>query len=105
MLSPETLESSRRMSPGERLALALKMTDESEPYLFCGTPEQVRRKFELLRRENDDRNRRMLSAISRTKPGFYKRCHTIDNELITKCLCNDAAGIMLGIDRAMKSQS
>ncbi len=68
MLSPETLERYRRMTVGERLALTLKLTAESEPYLLCGTPEQVHRKFELLRRENDDRNRRMLEAIARTMP-------------------------------------
>jgi len=67
MLSRETLEEYRRMTPGERLALTLKLTEESEPYLLYGTPEQVDRKFELLRRENDDRNRRMVEAFARTK--------------------------------------
>lgn len=67
MLSRETLEEYRRMSVGERLALTLKLTEESEPYLLHGTPEQVDRKFELLRRENDERNRRMLEAFARTK--------------------------------------
>ena len=55
MLSRETLERYRRMTPGERLAMSLKLTEESEPYLLYGTPEQVKRKFELLRRENDER--------------------------------------------------
>jgi hypothetical protein len=67
MLSRETLEEYRRMTPGQRLALTLKLTQESEPYLLYGDPEQVDRKFELLRRENDERNRRMLEAIARTK--------------------------------------
>jgi hypothetical protein len=67
MLSPETLERYRRMTPGERLALAIKLTEESEPYLLYGTPEQVDRKFELLHRENDERNQRMLEAMARTK--------------------------------------
>ena len=67
MLSPETLERYRRMTVGERLALTLEFTAESEPYLLFGTPEQVRRKFELLRRENNERNRNMLKAIARTK--------------------------------------
>lgn len=67
MLSRETLEEYRRMTPGERLALALKLTEESEPYLRYGTPDQVSRKFELLQRENDERNRRMLDALARTK--------------------------------------
>ena len=67
MLSPETLERYRQMTPGERLAMTLSMTEDSEPYLLFGTPEQVSRKFELLRRENDERNRRMLAALMRTK--------------------------------------
>lgn len=67
MLSPETLERYRRMTPGERLELTFKLTEEAEPYLFYGSPEQIDRKFELLRRQNDDRNRRMLEGLSRSK--------------------------------------
>jgi hypothetical protein len=67
MLSRESLEHYRRMAPSQRLAIALRMTRESIPYLFQGTPEQVDRRFELLRRQNDDRNRRMLEAIARTR--------------------------------------
>lgn len=67
MLSPETLERYRRMTPGERLALAIKLTKDSEPYLLYGTHEQIDRKFELIRRENDLRNQRMLEAFARTK--------------------------------------
>jgi hypothetical protein len=67
MLSPETLEGYRRMSPGERLALSLKLTKDADPYLLYGTREQVDRKFELIKRENDERNRRMLEAFARTK--------------------------------------
>ncbi len=69
MLSPETLERYRRMTPGERLELTFKLTDEAEPYLFVGTPEQVKRRFELLRRQNDERNLRMLEGIARAKRG------------------------------------
>ena len=67
MLSKETLETYRRMTPGERLALALRMTQENIPALFEGSPEVVRRRFELLARENDERNYNMLTAIARTK--------------------------------------
>ena len=69
MLSPETLEKYRRMTPGERLELTFKLTDEAEPYLFSGTPEQVERRFELLRRQNDERNRRILEGIARVRRG------------------------------------
>jgi hypothetical protein len=67
MLSPETLERYRRMTPGERLELTFRLMEDAEPYLFVGTPEQVDRKFELLRRQNDERNRRMLEGLSRSK--------------------------------------
>ncbi len=67
MLSKETLERYRRMTPGERLALALRMTEENIPALFEGSPDIVNRRFELLARENDARNRNMLTAIARTK--------------------------------------
>lgn len=67
MLSPETLERYRRMTASERLALALRLTDEATPYLFAGTPEQVKRRFELLRRQNEERNQRILAGIARTR--------------------------------------
>jgi hypothetical protein len=67
MLSRETLEEYRRMTPGQRLKLTVQMMDENIPYLFRGTPEQVDRRFELLRRQNDERNLRMLTAIARTR--------------------------------------
>lgn len=66
MLSRETLEMYRRMTTAERLKLAIEMSDAALPYLLKGTPEQVDRRFELLRRQNDERNRRMLEGIART---------------------------------------
>jgi hypothetical protein len=67
MLSPETLASYRRMTPGERLTLTFQLMEGLDKALLAGTPEQVSRKFELLRRENEMRNHNMLTAISRTK--------------------------------------
>jgi hypothetical protein len=67
MLSKETLDAYRRMTPGERLTLALRMTEESIPALLEGSPEEVARRFEMLARENDERNLNMLTAIARTK--------------------------------------
>jgi hypothetical protein len=67
MLSPETIEKYRRMTNSERLKLTLQMIDENIPYLHRGTPEQVRRRFERLRQENDERNRLMLTAIAKTR--------------------------------------
>lgn len=67
MLSPEAAQRIREMSVADRLRMTLKMIDEGFPLLTRGTPEQVKRRFELLRQENDERNRRMLEAIARTK--------------------------------------
>ena len=67
MLSRETLESYRRMTNAQRLKLTLEMAREATAFLLKGTPEQVHRKFELIRRENDERNRNMLTAIARTR--------------------------------------
>lgn len=66
MLSRETLEKYRRMTFGERLQLTLKMTSEALPHMFLGTPEEVERRFELLRRQNDERNRNILEALARS---------------------------------------
>ena len=67
MLSRETLEEYRRMTSGERLKLTLDMIRENTPYLLHGPPEVVDRRFELLRRQNDERNRRMLEVIARSR--------------------------------------
>jgi hypothetical protein len=67
MLSPETLQRYREMTPGQRLELTFRLMDGLEKSLLSGTPQQVDRKFELLRRENDLRNQNMLTAIARTK--------------------------------------
>lgn len=67
MLSRETLERYRLMTSSERLKLTLQMICEETPYLLRGMPEVVDRRFELLRRQNDQRNRRMLTGIARTR--------------------------------------
>jgi len=68
MLSKETLDAYRRMTPGERLALTFAMIRENTPYLLAGTPDVVERRFALLQRENDLRNERLLAALRRLKP-------------------------------------
>jgi hypothetical protein len=67
MLSKETLECYRRMTMNERWQLVEEMIHAEAPYLLRGTPEQVDRRFELIRRQNDERNFLMLSAIARTR--------------------------------------
>lgn len=67
MLSRETVETYRRMSAARRLRLTLEMIRASTPDLFSGPPEVVDRRFELLLRQNDLRNQRMLEGIARTR--------------------------------------
>jgi hypothetical protein len=68
MLSKETLDEYRRMTPGERLTLAMRMTEEMLPGLLEGSPTVVSHRFEMLARENDERNRNMRTAMARTRP-------------------------------------
>jgi hypothetical protein len=68
MLSQETLEAYRRMSPGQRLELTLRAMRESLPYLLQGPADLVDRRFERIRRENDLRNRSMLERLAAAFP-------------------------------------
>ncbi len=67
MLSQETLEQYRRMTPSDRLAQTIQSMEGIERALLSGTAQQVDRKFELLRRENDLRNTNMLTAIAKSR--------------------------------------
>ena len=67
MLSPATLETYRRMTPGQRLELTLSMMADNEPYLLLGAAEQVARKFQRINDENDRRNRAMLTQLARSQ--------------------------------------
>lgn len=67
MLSQETLNEYRLMTPGQRFNLTLRAIRESIPSLGSGTSEQVARRFELIRRENDLRNENMLKAMARLR--------------------------------------
>ena len=66
MLSPETIESYRRMTIGERADILLEMMRDNVPALLHGPPEVVDRRFELIRRQNDERNRLMREHMART---------------------------------------
>jgi hypothetical protein len=55
------------MTPGERLKLACEMSDQAALDLLSGPPDVVAKRFELLRRQNDERNRPMLEGVARTK--------------------------------------
>jgi len=64
MLSQEQLEAYRRMTPGERISLSLKMTEQQWPAMLRGTAVEIDRRFELLNRENDLRNRNILRKLA-----------------------------------------
>ena len=64
MLGKETRETYRRMLPTERLSLTLRATREALPYLLLGPAEIIDRKFELIRRENESRNRCMRERLA-----------------------------------------
>lgn len=66
MLSRETIESYRQMTVAQRAELVLKMIRDNAPALLDGPPEVVDRRFELLRRQNDERNRAMREGMART---------------------------------------
>jgi len=67
MLSQETLDAYRRMTRGERLAIAFGVMRENTPSLLAGRADVVDRRFELIRRENDLRNARILAALAAMK--------------------------------------
>ena len=65
MLSPETLDSYRRMTPGERLRLTLQLTEEAQRGLGQGTSELVARRGTLLLKQNSERTERILAGLRR----------------------------------------
>ena len=69
MQSKESIEMYRNMTPGERLKLTLQACRESQPYLFYGSPELVDRRFELLRKQNNERNQALLEALAASERG------------------------------------
>jgi hypothetical protein len=67
MLSRETIEFYRRMTPEERLKLTLQASREALPYLLLGPPEVVARRFERIRQEHDAGNRALLEGLARAR--------------------------------------
>ena len=67
LLSKETLERYRQMTTSERASVVVQSMRENWPAMFEGSDEKVARRFELLRRQNDERNRNMLEGLARTR--------------------------------------
>lgn len=67
MLSKESDEHYRNLPLGEKLRITLEMCKRHDACLLVGTKQQVERKFELIRRENDLRNENMLAVLRRSE--------------------------------------
>ena len=67
MLHPETLEAYRRMTPSEKMAITVRMLQENAQRFFSAPDDVIEKRLEILRKQNDDRNERMLTAIARTR--------------------------------------
>jgi hypothetical protein len=69
MPSRETLEELRRMPPDDRRKAVQQLSDHYERSYFKGTPSQIARRFERMRKTKDEANKRILKALSRAEPG------------------------------------
>ena len=67
MLSKETLEQYRRMTPSERLALTVFLCRNAWKSLAEGDLNVVSRRFLRLELENQLRNERMVAGMVRTE--------------------------------------
>ena len=71
MLSPETLESYRRMTPSERLRLTIELSRSAWKALSEGSEAIVARRFLRLEQENDDRNRQIGEGLRRAERSLH----------------------------------
>ncbi len=67
MLSKETLEHYRRMTPSERLALTVFLCRNAWKSLEEGSPRIVARRFMRLEQENQLRNESMVAGMKRAE--------------------------------------
>jgi hypothetical protein len=67
VLSKETLEDYKKMSPGEKLHLTFELMREGWEYMYIGPPGVAQRKRELWERENDLANQRILKALAESE--------------------------------------
>lgn len=67
MLHPETLQAYRRMTPSEKMAVTVRMMQENAQRFFSAPDDLIQRRLEILRKQNDDRNQRLLVAFARTR--------------------------------------
>ena len=82
----------RRMKPAERLKLTFELIEQGAPYLNYGTLEQVRRKHQRIREQNDLANRRILDALARSR------------EMAAKCSSNAVSLNVSGLPDCVEPQ-
>lgn len=63
MLSKETIEWYRQMTPSERLRLTLIAIRQNQKYLYRGTPEEVAKRFEVISRKKRESNDALLKGL------------------------------------------
>jgi hypothetical protein len=78
MLSEETLAEYRRMTPGERLKRTLELSNKHMSSLFKGTPREIERRLERMRRDKAERNFTMLIGLARHR---YVTAGLLDKEV------------------------
>ena len=67
MLSPETLETYRRMTASQRLQLTLELCRSAWRALDAGDPRIVERRYLRLAQENEQRNQRICAGFRRAE--------------------------------------
>ncbi|TWU32593.1 hypothetical protein [Novipirellula artificiosorum] len=67
MLSTETLEAYRRLTPAERLQLTFELCRPAWKALTEGDPKLVARRLARLRQENSTRTRRISEGFRRSE--------------------------------------
>ena len=63
MLSKDTFEIYRRMTPGERLSMTFRMIRANRSAWKVGTPEVVARRFERLRQLHEEQNEALMKGL------------------------------------------
>jgi hypothetical protein len=73
MLSPETLEAYRRMTPEQRLRLTLELCQSAWRGLNEGDPVIVERRYMRLAQENEMRNQRICDGLRRAEQAIGQK--------------------------------
>jgi hypothetical protein len=69
MPNRKTLEELCRMPPDDRRKAVQQLSDHYARSYFKGTPSQIARRFERMRKAKDEANKRILKALSRAELG------------------------------------